>query len=163
MGYYPERECPADLERIAERCGLLKERRIKQGVVNNWVIFKNGTVIAVPSNESDPEQVAKGVLNECLSQHPDFRLISQISDATGEVCHVLLMNEMGSNIVSTYLFGDEWDKAKEIDLTDALCQSEELIGSGASSYTEEEATRIGLYARLRVFADGKKPEVDRII
>ena len=110
MSYFPTTLFEVDLSRISERCHALKKDRELHSLPNKkWVIFKNGTVVAVP-DELDPEVFSKKAVLECMCQHPDFNVISTNEKIP---CHILVMNQWGSAEVVTYLFDDEWQKAKQ--------------------------------------------------
>ena len=135
-----------DISRITDRCRALKENfRAINKPLKNWVVFKNGSVVAVPITD-DSEVVAKNSLVQCVSNHPDFSLIT-----TNETipCHILVMSGYRPFQVVTYLFDDEWEKEKTIKTL------------GVSE--QEWVMFVGTYARERIFKDAKDPQVHEIV
>ena len=157
MAYFPDKSFSKDIETICKRASMLKPYMSKKGVDRNWVIFENGTVITVSKDQGQEE--AKEVLNECMCSHPDFRII--IEKFEDQICYILLMNEYGQKgAVSTYLFSNELEKIKyELNSDEMLCEGEVLFMNG----NNPEEIKIGLYGRLRVFADGKEMKIHCMI
>lgn len=157
MSYYPDCSFSVDLDRITKRATKLKEFLLGKGKEREFVIFKNGTVIAVPSEKGhDPFEDAKIILSYSMSEHPDFMVIKEPYEDVQ--CNILLM---AKGLVSTYMFSDEWDAVKKSlpPSKDMMCESEVLMGVDVNS----DETQKGLYTRLRVFADAKDPQLHQVV
>lgn len=154
--YYPTHAFSVDLDQITERVKRLKTISVEKGIMGNFVIFKNGTVIYVPKNEMDSFELAKGFLNECMGNHPDFRIIEdKPKDDSKEFWNVILM---GRGNISSYMLESDWESVKDIvSRDDMLCKSEVL------TQVDEDTIDKSLYLRLRVFADGKNPELHQVL
>lgn len=142
-GFYPTQQFSVNLDRIEERAKKLKPFLESRGLNREFVIFQNGTVIAVPEDNNDSFDQAKEILNFCMSNHPDFSMMEEPYDDL--TCCVLLMSR---GLVSTYLFSDEWNDVKNtLSRDEMLCQSEVLSGEG---WEEEEIKKSSLFTSSRI-------------
>lgn len=144
MSYYPNEPFSVDLDRIVRRAQSV----VATNSDKSYVILKSGTVIPIPNTVTNKFELAKQILNQCRGRHPDFYVMEENG------CTITIMN-FG---VATYLFDDEWDLVKgTVSRDKMMCEGEFLMNADESTLDK------ALYSRLRIFADGKNPELHQIV
>lgn len=119
-----------------------------------FVVFTNGTCIAVPAGATDAESHAKDVLDKIFNSHPDFNPL-EMDDGN----YMVTYSQKGA---ASIIFADEYQKHHDyIDRNhqDGVVRDEVLLNANKQANVFDDRGKIGLFGRARMFLDAQNPKV----
>lgn len=145
-------DIPLDLSVVAHQASYYTN---KKKIV---VIFRHGTCVVLPADHAKPEEEAKAVLDRVYNYHPDFN--PQLMDDGN-----FIVSYSQPNCFSV-VTKEEFEKNREYirkNHLDGVVRDEVLLNAEKKPNVFDDRGMLGLFGRARMFLDGQKPEIVRVL